>query len=108
VCFKCNGKARCRALSRKSPAVERCALCRQQALRPTNPLQTRLMRAKFHDLVQGLDGKLRTLLATTPVRYATLPREMPEQGIYLFSEGERHLYVGRTNRIRRRLAGHCR
>jgi hypothetical protein len=33
---------------------------------------------------------------------------MPDRGIYLFSEGDRHLYVGRTNRIRQRLAGHCR
>jgi hypothetical protein len=33
---------------------------------------------------------------------------LPERGIYLFSEGDQHLYVGRTNRIRRRLAGHCR
>src|SRR5882762_2836430 len=33
---------------------------------------------------------------------------MPERGIYLFSEGDLHLYVGRTNRLRQRLAGHCR
>ncbi len=28
--------------------------------------------------------------------------------IYLFSEGSTHLYVGRTNNLRQRLAGHCR
>src|SRR5262249_53955756 len=43
-----------------------------------------------------------------PVRYASLPRQMPERGIYLFSEGDWHCYVGRTNQIRRRLAAHCR
>jgi hypothetical protein len=47
-------------------------------------------------------------MAMSPVRYVSLPARMPERGIYLFSEGDRHLYVGRTNRIRRRLAGHCR
>ena len=32
---------------------------------------------------------------------------MPERGIYLFSEGGKYLYVGRTNRLRKRLSGHC-
>src|SRR5205807_3657470 len=50
----------------------------------------------------------RGLMAMVPVRYANLPRQIPKRGIYLFSEGDRHLYVGRTNRIRQRLAGHCR
>jgi hypothetical protein len=62
----------------------------------------------FREFVDSLDPKFRALLAMEPVRYATLPRKMPERGIYLFSDGDKHLYVGRTNRIRRRLAGHCR
>ena len=33
---------------------------------------------------------------------------MPRQGVYLFSEGSRHLYVGRSNRLRQRLQSHCR
>jgi predicted GIY-YIG superfamily endonuclease len=33
---------------------------------------------------------------------------MPERGIYLFSEANNHLYVGRTNRLRQRLSEHCR
>ena len=37
-----------------------------------------------------------------------LPREVPAAGIYLISEGRRHLYVGRSNSIRRRLSNHCR
>lgn len=41
--------------------------------------------------------------------YAKLPKVVPQKrGVYLFSEAGRHLYVGRTNRLRRRLAGHCR
>lgn len=43
-----------------------------------------------------------------PVTVATLPRDIPTSGIYLFSEGEQHLYVGRTNTIRKRLQNHCR
>jgi hypothetical protein len=33
---------------------------------------------------------------------------MPERGIYLLSEGSQHLYVGRTNNIRRRIQNHAR
>lgn len=43
-----------------------------------------------------------------PVTVATLPRDMPTSGIYLFSENSEHLYVGRTNTIRKRLQSHCR
>jgi hypothetical protein len=31
----------------------------------------------------------------------------PKSGIYLFSEGNRHLYVGRSNRIAERYRLHC-
>lgn len=43
-----------------------------------------------------------------PVTAITLPRGMPERGVYVFSEGEKHLYVGRTNRLRQRLLEHGR
>ncbi|WP_161949904.1 GIY-YIG nuclease family protein [Desulfofustis glycolicus] len=42
-----------------------------------------------------------------PVSVVTLPRQMPMAGIYLFSEKDCHLYVGRTNNLRRRLQNHC-
>jgi hypothetical protein len=66
------------------------------------------VNADFQQFVDSLEPKFMALMAMPPVRYATLPRQMPERGIYLFSEGERHFYVGRTNRLRQRLAGHCR
>jgi hypothetical protein len=66
------------------------------------------MNVEFQKFVESLEPKYRALMAMTPARYGSLPRQMPDRGIYLFSEGERHLYVGRTNRIRRRLSGHCR
>jgi hypothetical protein len=35
-----------------------------------------------------------------------LPQSVPESGIYLFSEGSKHLYVGRSKRLRSRLRYH--
>src|SRR4051794_19293465 len=66
------------------------------------------MNPTFKQFVESLEPKFQALISMTPVRYAALPKQMPERGIYLFSEADNHLYVGRTNRIRRRLAGHCR
>ena len=63
---------------------------------------------KFESHLAVLASRLHALLAMAPVRYSSLPRAIPERGIYLFSEGTAHLYVGRTNNIRRRLQGHCR
>ena len=66
------------------------------------------MNHKFRDLVASLEPKHRVLLEMEPVRFGSLPKEIPERGIYVFSEGGQHLYVGRTNGIRRRLQNHCR
>jgi predicted GIY-YIG superfamily endonuclease len=43
-----------------------------------------------------------------PLRFGSLPRVMPDRGVYLFSDGEQHLYIGRTNALRKRLQNHCR
>jgi hypothetical protein len=42
-----------------------------------------------------------------PCQAGTLPKVMPKQGVYLFSEGGQHLYVGRSNNIRGRYGRHC-
>lgn len=65
------------------------------------------MHSKFKTFVESLEPKFQQLLSTTPIKYCNLPRQMPKKGIYLFSEGQNHLYVGRTNRLRERLRGHC-
>jgi len=65
------------------------------------------MNPSFQVLVESLDPKLCELIESQPVKYADLPPGMPQRGIYLFSEGTRDLYVGRTNRLRERLRGHC-
>lgn len=44
----------------------------------------------------------------TPIRPTDLPKDMPKAGVYLFSEGDEFLYVGRSNDIRARIRRHCR
>ena len=53
----------------------------------------------FREHVESLVPKLATLLAMPPLTVATLPRQMPVRGVYLFSDGDEHLYVGRTNTL---------
>jgi predicted GIY-YIG superfamily endonuclease len=61
----------------------------------------------FSELIQSVEPKYRTLTGMPAVKYTALPRELPARGVYLFSEGPAHLYVGRTNRLCERLRGHC-
>lgn len=62
--------------------------------------------ATFLGYVQALRPKLDRLLALVPVTPSSLPRQMPRSGVYLLSEADRHLYVGRSNNIRRRIGRH--
>ena len=66
------------------------------------------MHKVFRSFVESLEPSFQRLMTMTPLTVATLPREMPASGIYLFSEDEEHLYVGRTNTIKKRLQNHCR
>jgi hypothetical protein len=66
------------------------------------------LNRKFVALVELLEPAFQRLVNMQPVTAASLPREMPVQGIYLFSDGVDHLYVGRSNNIRRRIGLHCR
>ena len=64
------------------------------------------MNEKFQPYVQELECKLQQLLSMEPVKSSALPRRMPQMGVYLFSEGDRHLYVGRTRRLKQRIKEH--
>jgi hypothetical protein len=66
------------------------------------------MHPDFVRYIESLDKKVDQLLGAPVYTYDQLPKGIPKSGIYLFSEGERHLYVGRSNRIRGRLSSHCR
>jgi hypothetical protein len=66
------------------------------------------MNAKFARFVDSLEPKFQALVRMKPVCVEQLPSVVPKQGIYLFSDGRKHLYVGRSDNIRRRLRLHCR
>ncbi len=62
----------------------------------------------FNEYIDSLESSFQRVLRMGPVTVSTLPRETPESGIYLFSENEIYLYVGRSNSIRKKLQNHCR
>jgi hypothetical protein len=65
------------------------------------------MNDKFKDLISQLHTKFEILMAMPPVTVDTVPKDTPTGGVYLFSVGNDHLYVGRTKRsIRHRLKDH--
>jgi len=66
------------------------------------------MNAEFADIVSGLEPALRALLAAAPSKPLEVSPRAPDVGVYLLSEGTTPLYVGRSNRVRRRLGNHCR
>ncbi|MBT5032297.1 MAG: GIY-YIG nuclease family protein [Proteobacteria bacterium] len=66
------------------------------------------MNETFKQYIESLEPLYQRLMQMEPVSVVTLPKETPLSGIYLFSEDEQHLYVGRTNTIRKRLQNHCR
>jgi len=65
------------------------------------------MNNRFQKLIDTLPDKYQTLMNMQPVTVDTAPRNTPKGGVYLFSEGNTHLYAGRTKRlIRDRLKDH--
>lgn len=64
------------------------------------------MHDAFRTHVEALPTALERLVAMRPVQTAALPRVMPDRGVYLCSEGDIHLYVGRSNRLRARIRNH--
>jgi hypothetical protein len=67
----------------------------------------RHVHPEFLAAVEALHGKFERLSRMAPVKADSLPRDAPWQGIYLFSEGARPMYVGRTRNLRQRLRNHC-
>ena len=66
------------------------------------------MNEHFRQHIESLHASFEVLLRCPPFIFSAMPSKLPGAGIYLFSEGERHLYVGRTNSLRKRLQQHCR
>ena len=66
------------------------------------------MDAKFLPYLEQLDTKLMALVATAPHNPLALPLSICKRGVYLLTEADRHLYVGRSNQLRKRIGNHCR
>ena len=66
------------------------------------------MDSKFISHVETLKPQLKSLLSMPAITPVTLPSKMFRKGVYLLSEGEKHLYVGRSNDIKKRISGHSR
>jgi len=64
------------------------------------------MHPHFAEVVDSLHPSFTRLLQMLPVTTSTLPKDTPKSGIYLFTENGRHLYVGRSNRLRDRVRNH--
>src|SRR5260370_29316509 len=64
------------------------------------------MHEHFQRYVESLHPSFERLMQMSPVKMSALPKRLPEKCVYLFSEGEQTLYVGRTRRLRQRLRQH--
>jgi hypothetical protein len=62
----------------------------------------------FKDLVEFLEPSFCRLVSMPPAKVDSLLKGIPEKGIYLFSEGPLHFYVGRSDRLRKRILEHGR
>jgi len=65
------------------------------------------MHEQFKHYVESLHPSFEQLMQMVPIKLTVLPRRLPEKCVYLFSEGDQTLYVGRTRRLRQRLRQHC-
>jgi hypothetical protein len=64
------------------------------------------MEPAFARYAESLHPTFERLVTMPPVTIATLPRDAPKECVYLFSEKEKNLYVGRTRHLRQRMRQH--
>ena len=64
------------------------------------------MEPAFREFVETLHPSFERLIQMVPLKMSKLPTNLPAKCIYLLSEGESHLYVGRTRKLRQRLRQH--
>ena len=64
------------------------------------------MHPIFLQYTDCLDASLQRLLSMEPVSPVKFTCKVPTAGVYLFSEQDQHLYVGRSNSLRRRMVHH--
>src|ERR1051325_195043 len=56
------------------------------------------MNENLERIIEYLRSKHRELLSMPPKTFQNLPPDTPTGGVYLFSDGSRHMYVGRTKK----------
>lgn len=66
------------------------------------------MQELFNTYINELPILFNKLVEMLPVQPTDLTNNVPLKGIYLFSENDTHLYIGRSNHIKRRIQYHCR
>lgn len=66
------------------------------------------MHEHFRQHIDSLQPSFDVLMQCAPFTFGSLPKNLPKAGVYLFTDGDTHLYVGRTNGLRKRLQQHCR
>ena len=66
------------------------------------------MHPAFASLAEKLHPKFERLVAMAPIRGGVFPSTLPKAGIYLLSESDTHLYVGRSRDLTRRYKIHSR
>lgn len=66
------------------------------------------MHPAFKEFADSLQPSFERLMACEPFTAGSIPRGCASQGIYLFSEGDLHLYVGRTRQFQKRMGQHSR
>lgn len=67
-----------------------------------------MIHPRFRVYIDSLPRLLNRLLKCPPLVYPVSPPYPQAGGVYLFTEGRRHVYVGRTGNLRQRLGHHCR
>ena len=66
------------------------------------------MEADFKQYMGRAEERFATLMASKVLRFPLGNTNLPAKGVYLLTEGGRHLYVGRTDNFRSRLNTHHR
>jgi hypothetical protein len=66
------------------------------------------MGTRFNSYLENLHSQVELLLVMPPATPMTLPKAMCKRGVYLLSEGDVHLYVGRSNGLKKGIGRHCR
>ena len=66
------------------------------------------MDPEFAKHVEAVVAKYEALIGMHPYTLANKLPNIPKRGIYLFSDGDNHLYVGRSNNLKTRIQTHCR